>query len=453
MNMFRKNDLRNIPGPRAWPLIGHTLDVVHDAIGFCSKVNEEYGPVYKIHSLGDWRVCISGPDALEFVLNDREQLFSVQQGWEMIDRLFSGGILLRDFDDHRRHRRILQCAFKANVMETYVTRMAVELERQIARWPMDEEFSFYQKIKELTLRLGASVFLGLDADASEASDFNRLLTAEVNAIIGLIRCPLPFTAMRRGVAARRELNEMLARLIPERRTRPGQDFFSQMCTAVDEDGNNWSDLEIIDHFNFLLAASHDTTASAISKVVWALGTYPHWQRRLSMEISSLGSELSTTQGLRKMHQTDCVFREALRMMPPVPFILRRALRNFHWRGYDIPAGTWIYVSPALVMRDPSLFPDPETFNPDRFSNWQIGEKPHDFAFSPFGGGAHKCIGMHFANFQVKSFLAVLLRHRWIDLVGDAKLNWQHVPIPMPRDGLPVILRCAQNDFNSAIAAE
>lgn len=455
--MSTKARLAHIPGPRPRPLVGHTLDVIRDAFGFCSRVEAEYGPVYKIHNLGKWRVYLSGPDALEFVLNDREQLFSVKQGWEMIERLFSGGILLRDFDDHRRHRRILQSAFKANVVETYVTRMTEELERQVARWPLDESFQFYPRIKDLTLRLGASVFLGLDADAPEAAEFNRLVTAEANAIIGVIRRPLPFTAMGRGVAARRALKTMLAKLIPERRANPGDDFFSQMCCAVDEDGKSWTDAEIIDHFNFLLASSHDTTASTLSKIIWALGTHPRWQDRIAAEIEAAGPGPLSTRQLGGLRQTDKVFREAMRMMPPVPFILRRALRDFHWGGYDIPAGTWVYVSPALTMRDPAIYSNPLRFDPDRFDDDRAEDKAHKFAFAPFGGGAHKCIGMHFAGFQAKAFLAALTRHGRIELTGEAYPDWQHVPIPMPRDGLPVRLRSVTKARSTApapaIAAE
>lgn len=427
--------LAHIPGPRPRPLVGHTLDVLSDAFGFCAGVEASYGPVYKIHNLGKWRVYLAGPDALEFVLNDRERLFSVADGWEMISRLFSGGILLRDFDDHRRHRRILQTAFRAPVMEAYVTRMAAELQRHVAGWPLDTRFEFYPAIKDLALRLGASVFLGLDTDGPEAAVFNRLITDEANAIVSVIRRPLPFTAMGRGVAARRKMARILAEMIPARRANPGEDFFSQMCVAADENGQSWSDAEIVDHFNFLLAAAHDTTASTLTKLAECLAAQPAWQERLADELASVWPV--DTGSLNALVHTDRAFKEAMRLMPPVPFILRRSLRSFTWKGHDVPAGTWVYVSPAMVMRDPALYPEPERFDPDRFARGE--DRAHKFAFAPFGGGAHKCIGMHFAGYQAKAFLAALLGRARIEAAGGGRADWRHVPVPMPRDGLPVVL--------------
>lgn len=431
-------DLSHIPGPPPRPVIGHTLDVLRDALGFCASVEAAHGPVYKIHNLGQWRVHLSGPDALEFVLTDRDRLFSAAEGWEMIERLFSGGILLRDFDDHRRHRRILQAAFRATAMESYVRRMAAEMDRLVARWPVGETFRFHPAIKDLTLRIGASVFLGLDTDTPEAARLNRLFSDEAAAIVSVVRRPVPFTRMGRGVAARRRMSAILARMIPERRANPGDDFFSQMCVAADESGRTWTDAEIVDHFNFLLAAAHDTTASALSTLVWALGAHPEWQERLGAEVVAAG-DLDSSQALKRLEQTDRAFREALRMMPPVPFVLRRALRDFAWQGCPVPAGTWVYVSPALVMRDPALFSAPDRFDPDRFAPERGEGGGHRFAFAPFGGGAHKCIGMHFAGYQAKAFAAALLRRYRVTLAGDPRPNWQAVPVPLPRDGLPVRL--------------
>ncbi|MEL6211211.1 MAG: cytochrome P450, partial [Pseudomonadota bacterium] len=340
--------------------------------------------------------------------------------------------------DHRGHRRLLQAAFRAPVMAGYVSRMSTEMAQQVARWPRGETFKFYPAIKDLTLRIGASVFLGLDTDAPEAERLNRLFSAEVAAIVSIIRRPLPWTKMGRGVAARRRLSAALAAMIPERRARPGDDFFSQMCVATDEGGQSWSDAEIVDHFNFLLAAAHDTTASALSTMIWGLGAHPEWQDRLGDEVLA-ARDLTTPQGLGGLVQTDRVFREALRMMPPVPFILRRALRDFDWHGHRVPAGSWVYVSPALVMRDPTYFTAPERFDPDRFAPERNEGTGHRFAYAPFGGGAHKCIGMHFAGYQAKAFTAALLRQGRVSLVGGAEPDWQAVPVPLPRNGLPVRL--------------
>jgi cytochrome P450 len=140
-----------------------------------------------------------------------------------------------------------------------------------------------------------------------------------------------------------------------------------------------------------------------------------------------------------MTETDKVFREALRLVPPVPFIPRMATKGFRWKGFDIPAGTSISLNPGVTMLSPQLFRNPTKFDPDRFSAERAEDRSHRFAWTPFGGGAHKCIGMHFATMQVKLFVATLLRQRRI-ILPNGTPEWQRMPIPRPKGGLPIILR-------------
>jgi cytochrome P450 len=230
-------------------------------------------------------------------------------------------------------------------------------------------------------------------------------------------------------------------MIPERRRTGGDDFFSQMCLAEDDDGQGWSETDIVNQFNPLIMAAHDTTATSLTVMMAALGQYPEWQDRLVDEVASLGAGPLDEAALTRMTETDKVFREALRLVPPVPFIPRMATKGFHWKGFDIPAGTSISLNPGVTMLSPQLFRNPTKFDPDRFSAERAEDRSHRFAWTPFGGGAHKCIGMHFATMQVKLFVATLLRQRRIMLPEGAP-KWQRMPIPKPNGGLPIILRKA-----------
>jgi cytochrome P450 len=432
--------LAHIPGPKAAPLIGHTLNILHDSYGFHGQVSQKYGNVYKVNMLGEWRVILIGADALEMVLTDKDQIFSSEQGWDMIKDLFPGGLMLRDFDNHRRHRRIMQAAFKAPTLRAYQIRMGQEIQTLVGRWALDTPFEFYPAVKDLTLRMGGAVFMGLPTDAPETRHLNKAFADEVAGSFGLVRKPLPFTKLGRGVAGRKLLVETFSKLIGERRTSGGDDFFSQMCLAKDEDGAGWSDAEIVDHFNFLLMAAHDTTASALTTMVWALSTHPEWQDRLIEEVAGLPPGPLTPEAMAQMELTERVFKEALRLVPPVPFIPRRATRAFEFEGVTIPAGTSVSVSPGMVMSSPQMFTNPESFDPDRFSPNRAEDKRHRYAWAPFGGGAHKCIGLHFSTMQVKTFVAALLRHARVEGTGAPEANWQRMPIPQPKDKLPVILR-------------
>lgn len=438
--MASEPNLSHIPGPRAPPLIGHTIQILRDSYGLQQECIALYGPVYKTKLLGIWRVNLCGADAMEMALIDKQQNFSSKLGWHSLERLFPGGLMLQDFEEHRRNRRIIQQAFRASALNDYTKSMAEAIQTLIRAWPVDQEFRAYDAIKELTLRLGCAVFMGLPADGELARKLNIAFIREIYATLSVIRYPVPFTSMWYGVRGRTFLRDTFRKLIAERRSTPGKDFFSQMCLLTDEEGNGWSEEEILDQFNFLMMAAHDTTATAISAMIWALGAHREWQQVLAGEFDEIGEAVLTTDGLARMPQTEQVFREALRLVPPVPFIPRRAISGFTWKGFEFPAGTMITLNPGVTMLSPAFYSDPESFDPSRFAPHRAEEQAHKFAWTPFGGGAHKCIGMHFSILQAKIFFAVLLRERRFELVNSHGTQWQRLPIPKPKDGLPIILR-------------
>ena len=435
-------NLSHIPGPPVPRFIGHTLAIVKDAYGTQQDFLRRYGDVYKVKTLGEWRVNLCGPEAMERVLLDRDQTFSSTGGWDLISRLFSGGLMLQDFDEHRQNRRIMQSAFRAQALQDYMARMQHALSDLIDAWPKDKSFDVYPAVKELTLRLGCAVFMGLPVDSPLARDLNAAFTAEIRAAMSIVRNPVPFTPMWRGVRGRAFLRRTFQELVPQRRARPGTDFFSQMCIAKDENGAGWSDDEIIDQFNFLMMAAHDTTATALTAMIWALGAHPEWQDVLAQEIESLGADPLDYADLAKMSQTEHVLKEALRLIPPVPFIPRRVIKDFEWKGYTIPAGTEISLNPGVSMMSAEWFSDPYKFDPGRFSSNRAEDKVHPFAWAPFGGGAHKCIGMHFSTMQIKLFALTLFQKHRVALVRSADQNWLRLPIPRPKGGLPIKLTSA-----------
>ncbi|ANK81965.1 MAG: hypothetical protein TEF_15045 [Rhizobiales bacterium NRL2] len=434
-------ELAHLPGkPSRIPLKG-TIDFIRDPLAMTMKAHADYGNVYKSRTFMQWSVSMLGPDALELVLMDREKNFSSRAGWHhMLSRLFSDGLMLRDFDDHRAHRRIMQVAFKPAPMKDYLLRMNGGIRERLDAWERAPEFLFYPQIKQLTLDLGASVFLGIDA-GPEARRINQAFVDEVAASIAVVRKPVPGLKMYKGVKARQFLSELFARLIEERRgsETEGDDMFSQLCRAESEDGRMLTDQEIIDHMNFLLMAAHDTTTSSLTTMIWALAAHPEWQERIRREIAEIGGAELGYEDVSRMDVAERAFKEALRMIPPVPFIPRRVVREFEFQGQRIPAGANVSVSPGYVHMMPELWTDPQKFDPDRFSPNRAEDKNHKFAWAPFGGGAHKCLGMHFAYMQVKAFAFQLLQRFEVSIEPGYEPKWARIPIPKPLDGLPVKL--------------
>jgi len=141
-----------------------------------------------------------------------------------------------------------------------------------------------------------------------------------------------------------------------------------------------------------------------------------------------------------MPQTDCFFREPLRLHPPVPAIVRRSVRECEWAGYTLPANTSVFIPVRYNHRLQGFWSSPQRFDPERWSPGREEHKRHSFQWLPFGGGAHKCLGLHFAEMQAKIFLFHLLRNYRIAPDPAHKPRTRHVPLEIPGNGLPVSLR-------------
>ncbi|MEL6426069.1 MAG: cytochrome P450 [Pseudomonadota bacterium] len=428
-----------IPAAPAWPVVGNSLEIVRDCYGFHGKQFARFGSVYRSQFFGAERVNLYGADAVETVLMDKNGIFSSKSGWSMVEGLFGGGLMLRDFSDHRAHRRMLQPAFRAGAMRDYLSHMSREVEARLDAWPVGQEFRFFWQVRALTLSIASRVFMGIE-DEAECKRLGALFLAELDASASPIRAPLPLTPMRKGINARAELRRTFKAMIPERRAGQGEDIFSEFCRLTDEEGRHLSDDEIVDHFNFLLFAAFDTTTTALTAMMWGMVDHPEWQDAVAAEVATLEDRPLTYDDLDRMTVTDRVFKEALRLMPPVPFIPRGVTEEFEWEGHRIAAGSSVTVAPGLVMMDPEFWTDPERFDPDRFSSNRAEDQSHRFAWSPFGGGAHKCIGMHFSLMEVKAVTAAFFRRFRISRARPGPTAWQRLPIPQPKDGLPVNLR-------------
>lgn len=432
--------LGHIPHLPTKPLIGHTKYVIDDFLSLVSRSTSSFGEVYRVKVLGSWRIHFTSPAAAEYILTDPDNIFSSKLGWaDAAARIFPGSLVLKDFDDHRQHRRIMQAAFSKSAMDSYQALMSEELELLVNTWPENQSFTFHDAIKALTLQMGSKVFMGLPSDDDGADELNAALVDQLGAIATLIRKPIPFTPFRKGLKARELLANRFGKLVEVRRDFEGGDFFTQMCQAKDEQGRQWNDQEIVEHFGFLLMAAHDTTASALTTMIWALTEHPEWQEKLYTEVQSLGIGPMTKEIASNMPLTDWVFKEALRFMPPVPIVPRVALNPFEWKGIKIPAGSAVTANITMIMRSPECYTDPEKFDPERFSPTRAEDQCHRFAWLPFGGGAHKCIGMHFASIQVKSFMRVLLTRYRVQRVNPDTVLWRRIPTARPKCGLPVVL--------------
>lgn len=431
--------LSPVLGDAGPPLIGHTLDAMRFGTEYGLRRFDRYGPVWWASAFGKRIVTATGADATQAVLVNKDKAFS-QEGWKFfIERFFPRGLMLLDFEEHHTHRRIMQQAFTRERLNGYVDTLAPQVRAGVAAWSGHPRQRLYWALKRLTLDVASHVFMGMDS-GEDAGAINRAFVDTVRAGTAVIRRPVPGGRWKAGLDGRKLLERYFEARLPAKRESDDADLFSALCHATTEDGERFSDADVINHMIFLMMAAHDTSTITSTAAAYYLAKHPHWQERAREESQRLGADLPDASALDELHTLDLVIKESLRLVAPVPSLPRLAVKDTDILGRYIPKGTLVNAAPSVNHFDPAHWSDPHSFDPERFAEGRREDKSHRFAWMPFGGGAHKCIGMHFGMFEVKALLhEMLLRYRWT-VPSDYRVRWDYVSLPVPVDGLPVTLR-------------
>jgi cytochrome P450 len=431
-----ETSLRTARGPRLG--VVHLLRLRKRPIEHNDFLRATYGDVVRLHVFGTTLYAAYGLDAAEQVLINRERIFANGPAWShFIGPFFRRGLMLLDFAEHLHHRRILQHAFTHDALRRYHAVMVPHIRSGLAAWESVPQPRMHQLFKELTLDLALETFVGVDLTRAEQDRINQAFIDAVRAGTSIVRKPVPGTPWARGLAARKVLEEFFFTHLPEKRRRGGDDLFAQLCIARSEEGDEFSDEDIGNHMIFLLMAAHDTSTITMSAMAYFLARHPEWQEAAREE--SIAAGTADYDGVLGLDLLDRVMKASIRLCSPVPSLPRVAVRETSLNGHRIPAGAFVAVSPYYNHHDPAYWPDPTRFDPDRFSPERREDHSHRMAFEPFGGGVHKCIGMHFAGVQVRAIFHELLRsYRWSVPAG---YEWplDLAALPFPRDRLPVRL--------------
>lgn len=435
-------DLRHIDGDYGWPLVGRSLELLRDPFGLFRRYHDRFGPVSRISMTGFNTVILNHPDYAEIVLKDSENNFSAKKGWEPhMAAFFEGGLVMRDFGEHRVHRRIVQNSFKRANLIQYNEKVREICERTVTRWGEKGEIYFYDEIKRLLLDIAFGVFCWVDERDKDVDAINKAFSDMMEGSIGMIRLEIPGTIYHRGLKGRRMLKEYFLRQIEKKRASDDQDAFAGFAKATQEDGSYYSDEDIANHMVFLMLAAHDTTTSSATMAAYYLAHLPEVQAELRAEIERTPRPLEYDTIFGGMPTMLGVFYETLRLHPPVPMLLRRSIRECEIGGVRIPADTMVCVPIMAIHRLPDFWNDPETFDLHRYDEGVDDPNDHPYRWIPFGAGPHKCIGLLFAR--------MLFAHLYTELFSRYELKFarpdyfptklQHFPFAKPVDRLPVKL--------------
>ena len=439
------SSLKPVMGNNGMPVLGHLIEVFRGGPDYVLGTYRKFGPVHYSKTPALNAVAALGPDATQEVFSNRNKDFSTVAWQTVIGPFFNRGLLLMDFDEHMYHRRIMQEAFTRTRLSGYIKHMDAVASAVVAKdWPVnDGRFLFMPAVKELTLDIASVVFMGHEpgSDHELVTKIKTAYETTTRAGGAIIRTPVPPFKWWRGLQARKVLEEYFIERVRQRRDAEGTDMLTVLCHTADDDGNSFSDTDIVNHMIFLMMAAHDTSTSTLTTMAYHLAANPTWQQRCREEGDRIGDGPLDIDALDKLETLDLVINECLRLVTPLPFSVRRAVRDTEILGHYIPAGTNVTMWPGMNHRLPELWDDPERFDPARFAEPRSEHKRHRYAFAPFGGGAHKCIGMVFGQLEIKTVMHRLLRNYRLELPHPGyRPHYDNAGMPVPIDGMPIVLR-------------
>ncbi len=359
-------------------------------------------------------VVLVGPEANRFVLHTHRESFSHEQGWTpSIGHLLGKGLLNMDPPEHTRHRKLWNPAFTNAYMECYLPLVQRVIAQHTAGWLEQGEVDLYQAMRELTFHVAASALVGLERSQKTEQLQKLFYTLSRETVSSLQNYD---EHLQKALRTRDELSGLLLELIAERRGRPvdqpPRDVLGLILQARDEDGERLGDEQVLGHLTILLVAGHETTSTLSTYVLYLLATLPEHRRRIEAELQALSGDSTgpiSVGATREMKTLDNFIAETGRLYSPVFTVPRQVVQDVEFADYTLPAGTIVRLALAAGHHLPSVFADPEAFDPDRFAPPREEDRRTPYGLVTFGGGPRLCIGVHFATIEVKVLAAHILR--------------------------------------------
>ncbi len=382
-----------------------------------AEAYQQHGPIFRSTYFDKDIVYMVGPEANRFVLVSNRQKFSNYIGWSTVFTivdLFGRGLLSMDGAEHDQQRKVMNPAFAVSYMDRYLPLMNRIVREQVATWAERDAVDIYEEARKLTFNIAAEALTGLSAGA-EVDRFRELY-------VGILMTPETITTQEQYNARldrlKGEIAELLRPKIEERRKHPTDDVFSLLVNARDGQGRAMSDEQIIAHVNILLVAGHETSTSLSAWLLYLLSQHPDYTQRVIKEQEAiLGAKVDPgLEDVKRMKVLENALSEAERLYAPVANGPRGVVEGFEFNGYSVPAGVFLFYSIIGSHMLPNIFANPTQFDPDRFAAPREEQKKNPYALVGFGGGPRICIGINFAQIEIKAMVSHILRNYKVELV-------------------------------------
>ncbi|MCA2211699.1 cytochrome P450 [Jidongwangia harbinensis] len=431
--------------------IGGTLAFRRDQLGFLARGVRRHGDIFRFRLLGIPMILVNHPDHIRHVLVDNAMNYDKDAMLFRVVRpvLRTGLIAIADWDHWRRQRRLMAPHFTPRAVAGFARNMTDEIGAMLGRWERDHRpgdvLDITDEVGQLALRIvNRSLFSARVGDTAQG--FERAF-GEANDILGaFFRFPFPPLSvptprrrrLRRAIAS---MDDFVSGFITERLRRADADAEPDLLTlllhSVDAEDGAGMALENLHHevLNICIGA-YETTTNALSWAFYLLARHPEVARRVRDEGDAvLGGRPADLADLPRLPYTRMVVDETLRIYSPAYMSMRHARAQDEIGGHRVPAGSNLLINSYLLHRHPDFWPDPDRFDPGRFTPDRVAARPKH-AYVPFGSGARVCIGKHFALTELVLALATVnQRHRLVLPPGAPEVEPEPLITLHPRGGI------------------
>lgn len=413
------------------PVLGHSVEFVRATIELLFRANRELGEIARFRVFQREMVAMFGPEAHEAVFRAPDAQLSPTEAYQIMTPVFGKDVVYDAPPEKMAEQlKMLLPALQDRRMRTYGEAVVLETEESTREWRESGVVDFVEFCRVLTNFTSSRCLLGKEFREGMSEEFARVYHDLEGGVTPLayVNAHLPVPAFRRRDKARVRMVEMISEIVRGRRAdrRTGEDFLQTLMDSRYSDGRPLSEDEITGLLLAGMFAGHHTSSVTTAWTLLELLQNPTTLARCVAEVDRVfGRSASQPEGrpvshaaLRELTYTEAAVKEALRLHPPLFMLVRVVKKGFTYKKWFVPEGTWIVVSPTVSHRIPTVFRDPDAFDPERFLAGREEDKK-DFAYIAFGGGRHKCLGNAFAILQIKAILALLLGQFDFGLCGDA----------------------------------
>ncbi len=434
-------------GPNGgWVGARNLIRFQRDTLGFLTGTAKEFGDISYFRMVAFHFYLLASPDLVYEALITQG---SKMEKWPRQTATWANAVghssLTMEGDIWKQHRRLLNPAFHSQTVKRYMNIIVEHTDRLLNRWESGQTYEMMFEMMRTTMGIIAEIIFSVKNIENDAADLNRALT---NVFEVLTARTVAFQQMPSWVPTRDNLRirdatkvieGFILKLIRERRQEGKNygDVLSDLLFAKDEEtGATLNDREICNELKTLFGAGHETTALMLMWTLYLLATNPDIQEKLNQEVVEVTKGQSPgLEQIKLMPYTEMVINESMRLFPPAwSLMVRQAREPMQLGATTLPKDSLMLIPMWIVHRNPDVFPNPLQFEPERFQgDWK--KKYPRYAFFPFGGGPHVCLGAQLAMFEGQLMLPMMVqKFKYLD-VPRPDLVLQPLLTLRPKNGL------------------